>query len=276
MQEFAFYIHPAVLIEDAWVELESQGCQLLYSDEQPEGAKIIFGYMPVNSDTKKLLASCHSVIEINEAALGEIDWQAQWQAHGTDFRDGFVHVDLKKHLNEFSLEHKPEILRLQPGPGFGDLSHATTRLVIKPMPRYIKNKNVIDIGCGSGILALAASALGAKTVVGIDIDKDALVHAQANSLLNSMSKTIAYTEPQNYDPGHDLQDVVILMNMIESEQAQAWNSLPAIHSKAGIAITSGILKEGRNAYLKLCCTWGWTLLQEDEQDGWLGFVFQCK
>lgn len=213
---------------------------------------------------------------MRDAPFYKIDWHAQWAAHGSDFHNGCVHVDLKQYGTRRQ-EFVPSVLKLQPGPGFGDLSHPTTHLVLKLMSNHVKNENVIDIGCGSGILSLAAAAMGAKSVTGIDIDEGAVIHAKSNSQLNGMDKTIDFILPQHFHPKNHAKnsktDFIILMNMIESEQIQASNSLPTIHPHTKTAITSGILKEGRKSYLKLTQSWGWQLQAETEESGWLGFIF---
>lgn len=202
-----------------------------------------------------------------------IDWEAQWAAHGLNYRDGFVHVELGEYVRDFNPGVQPSLLRLKPGPGFGDLSHPTTRLVLKMMHPHVQGAHVLDIGCGSGILALAAIAMGAKSVAAIDIDEEALEHARRNSALNGMGQRIEFVAPENFRLSGNNTNIVVLMNMIQLEQIQAWNSLSQIHSLVGKALTSGILSEGRDAYLELCHSRQWHCVQEAEESGWLGFIF---
>ncbi len=81
-------------------------------------------------------------------------------------------------------------LLLKPGPGFGDLSHPTTSLMLKLMKLNLASMQagaVLDVGSGSGILALAASLLGSGDVAGIDIDREANRHARKNARLNCLA-----------------------------------------------------------------------------------------
>lgn len=203
----------------------------------------------------------------------EIDWEAQWAAHGLNYRDGFVHVELSEYIRDSNQSVQPSLLRLKSGPGFGDLSHPTTRLLLKMMHPLIEGADVLDIGCGSGILSLAAMAMGAKSATAIDIDEGALEHARRNSALNGMEQRIDFATPENYRLAGGIDNIVVLMNMIQSEQVLAWNSLSQIHSRVGKALTSGILSEGKVAYLELCRSRQWRCVQEVEEAGWLGFIF---
>jgi len=110
-------------------------------------------------------------------------WDKQWELFSPNFKDGKAHIDLTPY-------GCPQILQLYPGPGFGDLSHPTTRIVLRLMQPYIKDQAVLDIGCGSGILSLAAAAMGASQVDGYDIDPEAVEHAKKNATLNSLKRLL--------------------------------------------------------------------------------------
>lgn len=187
-----------------------------------------------------------------------IDWEEQWASFAEGFRDGKAHIDLAK----FGASG---ILQLLPGAGFGDLSHSTTFLMLQLMSSRIQGKKLIDIGCGSGILTLAAKMMGASSAHGIDIEADAIAHAQKNAILNHIDATFSLTtEKKNYD--------VALMNMISSEQKIAMKH--AI--KAPLWITSGILEEQLEDYLELTRTWGWQLIAQESRLGWLALVFTSQ
>ncbi|MBA3816345.1 MAG: 50S ribosomal protein L11 methyltransferase [Parachlamydiaceae bacterium] len=268
MNEIAFFLKPQTDSDEAWQQLEDAGCHLLYSSEEENGAQVIFGRIPHHLKNTEVAKLCPAVDKIEAAPFPPIDWEAQWASHGSDYHDGFVHLKLSDYADDLL-----STLKLKPGPGFGDLSHPTTRLVLTLMPALVKNKLVIDIGCGSGILSLAAIAMGAKAVVGIDIDAEAVNHARQNADLNDMTKNIQFFLPEDYLPNeiNPLEEVVVLMNMIQSEQQTAWMSLKNIHINAHTMITSGILAEGLESYLQQCQSWKWEQVNKIECDGWLGF-----
>jgi len=176
-------------------------------------------------------------------------WEKQWELFAPNFKNGKAHI-----------ETPVGVIQLLPGPGFGDYSHPTTRLTCKLMATYVPGKDVVDIGCGSGILSFAAAKMGARFVYGYDIDPEAVQHANQNLKLNPGPITFANQAP-SIDQG------VVVMNMISSEQLKAWKN----HFRPEMIITSGILEP--DPYLAWTQTLGWQLHQALCEDGWYGFVF---
>jgi len=188
-----------------------------------------------------------------------IDWNEQWAHFAPNFENGYASVALENGQN----------VRLKAGPGFGDGSHPTTKLVLELMPPYIRGKNVVDLGCGTGILSIAASHLGARRVLGIDICNESLAHAQENAHLNGLKLNFSKILTE------DLWEV-ILLNMISSEQKMAWSEQQALRNFQGLVISSGVLSTQRDNYLAQVSQRGWECLGVKEKDGWLGFIFQVR
>lgn len=175
----------------------------------------------------------------------EIDWEKQWATFAPGYGGGMVRYgDIK----------------MIPGGGFGDLSHPTTRIMLELMKGKTGNR-ILDIGCGSGILSLAAAKMGGQ-IVGIDIDPVAVAHAEKNRVLNGLANV-------SFSEGCTGTFDLILMNMIMSEQQLAWN--PDYAKKGTTIITSGVLAEQRDVYLQ---SRDWKLVEEREEEGWRGFVFE--
>ncbi len=187
-------------------------------------------------------------------------WEKQWELFAPNFKDGKAHIDLTPYGCS-------ETLQLYPGPGFGDLSHPTTRIVLTLMRPYIKDHPVLDIGCGSGILSLAAAAMGASQVDGYDIDPEAVEHAKKNATLSLFQKKIHFsTKPPEKIPS------VLLMNMISSEQAVAWSVIEDRIPSSAVLITSGILEENADEYLEWRTRQGWKEIKKLTEKDWTGFV----
>ena len=261
MQIFCFHVKLLSSGDLAWQELKQAGVQLLYSEEE-EGKIKIFGEAKIET-LNSCLSECPSIANAHPAQLPETDWQMQWETHAKNFREGFMHLKVLE-----------KDIILQPGPGFGDLSHPTTKLVFELMPPYVENQLVIDVGCGSGILSLAALALGASQVIGIDIEEAALSHARKNAELNEMSSSIIFCSPEEFIPPPTQK--VVLMNMISSQQLIAWLSLSPLHFSTSFLITSGILDEEKGSYLKMIKNWGFQVKEESLKEGWWGFIFTPK
>lgn len=195
-----------------------------------------------------------------------IDWEEQWRNFAPSFYDGASHIDLSPYDPKCIQE-----LLLKAGGGFGDLSHPTTRLCLKLMAPFVKAATVVDIGCGSGILMLSALLMGANNAIGIDIEEDALEHASANAKLNHLDKKAVFTKKM--DRKKLRGTLLLLMNMISSEQKMAWSAQKPLHEQRATLITSGILTEQRETYLNWAIQQGWKLIIEASEEGWSGFVF---
>lgn len=266
---FVLHINADADLDEAWQILQAAGLTPLYMEEDP--GQLVKMYVQASSEqsTEGLLKRFPFIQYAEYEELGDINWEEQWKLHGFNFHDGYVHIDVPEAI---TADWKQ--IKLLPGGGFGDMSHPSTRLVLKMMQNVVKGKTVFDIGCGSGVLALVAVALGAQEVFAIDIDGQALDHSKENADLNGMNGKIHfYLTPEFSKVLDPNEKSVILMNMVISEQMEAWSSLKTLHSMKGISLTSGILSEQKEEYLKLVKSWGWKLEEELEEDGWLALKF---
>ena len=191
-----------------------------------------------------------------------IDWEQQWANSGADYREGHVYLDLQEGRQ----------IKLKPGPGFGDLSHPTTRLVIDLMRPHVQGREVVDFGSGSGVLSLAAAALGATSVLGVEIDPHALLHSQENALLNDLQDIVTFADPADIDITLDSTSIY-LMNMIPAEQEQLLNGLGFKPPLLGTWFVSGVLAEKRDEYLQTATHRGLQLINQTHEAGWLAFLF---
>lgn len=256
-------IDPSYSLEQAWDQLESIGIEILYSSEE-EGQTEIFAHL----NSPEPLEDLAWIIACEPYTLPPIDWQEQWAAHGYHFQEGHVHVEVS------SFGKPGSTLLLQPGAGFGDLSHPTTRLMLNMIAQYLlPHQIVIDIGCGSGVLSIAAIAMGAQMAYGIDIDPQALEHSRQNAFLNHIEGQCSFSLPSAFHWHLFDQSILILMNMIRTEQQEAWSSLTSLHRQSAKILTSGIRIEERTLYLDQVAQWGWSLQEEKEELGWLIFCF---
>jgi ribosomal protein L11 methyltransferase len=246
--------------EAAWQECCAMGFENLYSIQEDSGHVQLYGEI---TSKNPILKDLPSIAAMKEIAPPSINWESQWAAFGKNYSEGYVQISLPNAVS----------IRLKPGPGFGDLSHPTTQLMIEMMTEKIRGQTVCDVGCGSGILSIASVALGAKEVDAIDIDPQALHHAQENASLNSMKHSIHFYLPENYSvlraPG------LVLMNMIPAEQKTAWQSLTHLHSCPRM-IVSGILQEKREGYLTEWKELNRVPVEEMSLDGWLAFELKIQ
>ncbi len=110
-----------------------------------------------------------SLDQVNEA-----DWANAWKAYYKPTKVG-QRVVVKPTWEDYAMQDGDLIIELDPGMAFGTGTHETTSMCIRELEKYVnKDSKVFDIGCGSGILAIAAAKLGAKEVVAVDLDEVAV------------------------------------------------------------------------------------------------------
>jgi len=257
MKHALFQINPSSYPQKALQELLQLGLSDHYCIK--ESSKILIGGL-LNS--KPLMPLEHSIlIEYDDP----IDWDNQWHLHCPYYKEGLVTIPLK----DFGAA-SDACVYLKPGPGFGDLSHPTTYLTLSAMANKIEGASVLDIGCGSGILSLAAYKLGSKQVLGIDVDEEALTHAKANAVLNNCHSEVSFFK--EFDPKILNQGSwVICLNMLWHEQKQVFSCYSSLNFK-GIFIVSGLLKEQKEAYLQEFPYSNFKLTNSSVKDNWISLV----
>ncbi len=136
-------------------------------------------------------------------------------------------------------------LRLDPGLAFGTGTHPTTSLCLRWLDQNIQKQNtLLDYGCGSGILAIAACMLGVQQADGVDIDPQALTATVDNAQINQVSEKIKTFMPDDYHTQHSAKQYDIVMANILSGPLAELAPMLASHTKTGGDIVlSGILRE---------------------------------
>ena len=155
-------------------------------------------------------------------------------------------------------------LELDPGLAFGTGSHPTTRLCLEWLRGAIAGgETVLDYGCGSGILAIAAAKLGARTVAGTDVDAQALAASAANARANGVEAT--FVMPDRLAPGE--RDVVVA-NILANPLILLAPALAARTKRGGHIALSGIREAQADEVAAAYARW-FTLAVWRRLDGWV-------
>jgi len=124
--------------------------------------------------------------EFSAEPLVEVDWENDWKKHFKPRRIGKQFV-VKPTWEEFESQPGDHIITLDPGQAFGTGDHPTTRMCLAFIEEFTTpESSVLDLGCGSGILAIGAKLIGAEDVYAIDIDPIAVEVAKENFTINSV------------------------------------------------------------------------------------------
>jgi ribosomal protein L11 methyltransferase len=155
--------------------------------------------------------------------------------------------------------------------GFGTGHHATTRLALMALQELtLTDFTVIDVGCGSGVLAIAAVKLGAPSALGIDIDPDALQNARENAGLNDMGDRARFEEADFREMS--LHANVVMANLTGGLIERTAETLAAMVVPGGFLIVSGFM-EGEKAAVVPALEAFLTLQSIAQEEEWLCAVF---
>lgn len=155
---------------------------------------------------------------------------------------------------------------LDPGLAFGTGTHPTTALCLEWLATHdLSDKTVIDYGCGSGILAVAAVLLGAKDVIGVDIDPQAIIATQANAEKNGVQNKIKCYLPEQFTPR---QTDIVLANILANPLCEMSESISALLKPEGQLVLSGILNEQADLVLSAYQQYGVQFQPVASQEDW--------
>lgn len=207
--------------------------------------------------------------------VDEEDWATAWKKYYKP-----VHISekivIKPSWEEYEGKEDEIIIQLDPGMAFGTGTHETTRLCARMIEKYLNDgDSVIDLGCGTGILAIIAAKLGARRVSAVDIDEVAVRVAKENCLVNNVSQTIYASKGVLEDIKKEKVDLIVA-NIIANVIIDISESLPCYLKTGGVFITSGIIRERKQQVIDTYLSRGFELIAVQEDGEWVGIVFKCR
>ncbi len=231
-------------------------------------------YLPADSgtaDTLSFLRERFSTLKIDAkisiSGVNEEDWANSWKAYYKPIEIGekIVIVPAWEKYNAPAGRH---IVRMDPGMAFGTGSHETTRLVIGLLEKYIKGgERVLDVGCGSGILAICAAKLGARECRAYDIDSVAVKVARENikdsGLTNvrcDTSDLLRGVEKGKYD--------VICANIVADIIIRMTPDVGEFMTHGSVILASGIISERADEVVSVFEQHGFRIVERAEENGW--------
>ena len=180
--------------------------------------------------------------DLRTRSIAESDWAGAWKAHFPVMRIG-TRLVIRPTWRRHRRAPGDVVIALDPGMAFGTGLHPTTRLCLAAVERSaergeLSGARVLDVGCGSGILAIAAARLGAGHVLGVDIDPIAIEATRSNARRNRLARSIRVRVGSlpSGAPAHDL----VLANLIASVLIALATDLCAEVRPGGIVLASGI------------------------------------
>jgi len=212
--------------------------------------------------------------EITTCICKNEDWENNWKAY-------FHPISVGERLLIQPAWEAPAdpkgraVILLEPGLAFGSGSHATTRLCMELLEECVKpGGTVLDIGCGSGILSIAAIKLGAARVLGVDIDPLAVQNARENAARNSFGEDRAAFILGDLVSSVEGTFDIIVSNIVADVILNLSTRMSAYLSPDGVWICSGIIDKRADEALESYMDAGFELVQRKEEDGWVCLALQ--
>ncbi|MBP2078147.1 50S ribosomal protein L11 methyltransferase [Oceanobacillus polygoni] len=254
-------------------------------NEYPEEGVRIKAYLPMNSFLGETVEQIKQAINNlliydidlgkNHVSLSEVneeEWATAWKKYYKP-----VKVSKKITITPTWEEYTPVssdeiIIELDPGMAFGTGTHPTTVLSMQALETYLTHDDtVIDVGCGSGVLSIAAAKLGAKEVYAYDLDEIAVKSTQQNAKLNELNSQIVVAQNNLLDHVNQQVNVIvsnILAEIIVRFVDNAWDNLVS----GGLFITSGIIQNKKQLVKEKLTEQGFEIIAVNEMEDWISIV----
>ena len=205
-------------------------------------------------------------VQFGEILIGDIDaadYENEWKKYYNPIKT--KHITIVPTWIDYKASKGEKIMRLDPGMAFGTGSHATTRMCLELMD--VNGKDVIDVGCGSGILGIAAKICGAKSVYMCDIDEQAVEFARQNASLNHVDAVIERADLLEGDRQADF----IFANITADILMRFSKSIGKHLRKGGIIVLSGIIDTREAEVVQCYRDAGYEIIERQSIDDWRAF-----
>lgn len=238
------------------------------------------------AQVKESLAEMKDIMDIGEGTIDtSLTKQEDWINNWKQFFKSFYIDDIliKPTWEEIAPEDKGKIfVEIDPGVSFGTGKHETTQLCIRQLKKYLKpDDEILDIGCGSGILSIIANKLldGKCHLVGTDIDDDCIASTYENFEVNHIDKSAGDFYVGNLIDDKDLQDKVgyekydvVVANILADIIIAMAPAIPPTMKKGAYFISSGIIDFKENEVKEALEEVGLTIVEINHQGEWVNIT----
>ena len=239
-------------------------------------------YLPIDggvADTlvflRERFGALNPEAEITVSGVNEEDWANSWKAYYKPIKIG-ERIVIVPAWEKYSAKDGEIVVRMDPGMAFGTGTHETTRLVIKLLEKYIKNgMRVADVGCGSGILAICASKLGAGECKAYDIDPVAVKVANENIKDSGLTNVTCEVSDllKQVDKSGGTYDV-ICANIVADIIIRMMPDVGELMDENSVILASGIIVERSEAVINGFEEHGFKIVERIDENGWGALAVQ--
>lgn len=212
--------------------------------------------------------------KVEHEKMHEEDWANTWKQYYKPSKVG-EKIVVKPIWEEYEPKEGELVVDLDPGMAFGTGTHETTRMCIQSLEKYVQeDSTVFDVGCGSGILAIAAAKLGAKLAVGVDLDPVAV---------ESSIENVGYNNLNNIEILHgNLVEVIdgkadiVVANILAEIICILADDVKRVIKDGGVFITSGIIHDRVDMVCEKLEATGFEVIEKNRDGEWNCIVAKLK
>ncbi len=265
---------------------------VVYNDAEDEGTPIgpvhIYGYLVADEQLEETrrrltealwhLGQIQPLPEPEYRPIADEDWMSSWKKHYHPIPIGERLLILPAWIEE----ERPgrAAVRIDPSMAFGTGTHPTTQLCLEVVEAYARpDETVIDVGCGSGILSIAAVKLGARRVLGVDIDRAAVKatrqNAEANEIASRIEVGVGSVDEIRKGMFSLRQAPFVLANILAPVIIRLFDAgLAELVERGGVLALSGILADQSPEVEAVALNQGLTFVERMQSGDWVALVFQ--
>ena len=265
------YVDEALLQEKTGVSRVT-----FYLERNEAALDVIARVRMAMSDLKKARPECGPLL-LTIDNVADADWENNWKRFYKPMEIG-ERLLVVPQWEEARDDGRVKLV-LNPGLTFGTGSHATTRLCLQALDKYIRGgEKILDLGCGSGILSIAALVLGAGEAFACDIDEKCVDVAYENAALNGVGKdryTVRWGDvltdkalQAEFGGGYDM----VVANIVADVIMGLSDKVRPFLKEGGLFLCSGIIDDrAEEVFTKLRAD-GWTVIEQHDSEGWYSFL----
>ena len=249
-------------------------------EESFSGVSRVKFWLSCDAEGEKVLAAVRAAgYSVETRVIADEDWENNWKQYYKPMEIGQRLLVIPQWEQVDPGQRVPLIL--DPGLTFGTGSHATTRLCLTALEKTVaQGDRVLDLGCGSGILSIAALRLGASQALAVDIDDKCLDVAYENAALNGIGKdryTVRVGDVlsdgslrRELEGSYD----IVVANIVADVIIALAPLVPSMLRPGGTFLCSGIIDDRAEEVRAALEAAGWTVLETQSADGW--FAYTCR
>lgn len=263
----------------------------LYDEKLLEGMPedvLVKGWFEMNGQTRDVLAALEQQLKallqgdvgiplgslrLEVRTVEDADWAENWKQHYKPFRVG-QRLVVKPTWEAYQPKADDLLIQLDPGMAFGTGTHETTYMCMELLEKHLAGgMDVMDVGTGSGILAIAAAKLGARQVLAIDIDPDAVKVAEENVQLNQEAAKVRVVCGDLVD-GEAMPCGLAVANIVADAICMLVQPLTRHLARGGRLLCSGIIREREQDVLEAASQAGYRVVDRLAKGEWVALCLE--